>query len=514
MSLHVKRANRWRTEYNPLRGLTMGRVATMLMDGEQGRYAAIQWLYRFVEKRDATVRALKRRRLSAIGKLDWDIKILDEDDWPAGATQAMAERQQDALFAGFNSIGNLRKAFVELAKAEFRGYTHLEKHREDDRPDGRVVHLEPVPQWHWVRQGLNGDWRYDADARGVIARGVEIERADFIMREVEDPIDEIATICFLRKGLSQKDWDAFVETYGVPPLFVVMPDGVPDGKEDEYQEMAESVVADGRGAVPHGTAFESPGEGIRGVAPFEKHLNYQDSQIVLAGTSGKLTMLNDATGIGGSQSDVHEDTFDELAEAEAMEISELLQEQHGDDILEALFPGQPHLAYFELAPVDQEDITAVVRHARDLKQAGYHIKTDELSRRTGYELEERAPSQPPPVEDPDQPGTLRNRRGGAGDPVHDLAERRMQRLLANSAEAEARAHALDLEPIAARLQAALDEDDMEKAVGIVNRLREDWPSVLGAMLRDSQAAETIENAMVAALFDGAARGAVQRGEAA
>jgi len=90
----------------------------------------------------------------------------------------------------------------------------------------------------------------------------------------------------------------------------------------------------------------------------------------------------------------------------------------------------------------------------------------------------------------------------------------MQRLLANSAEAEARAHALDLEPIAARLQAALDEDDMEKAVGIVNRLREDWPSVLGAMLRDSQAAETIENAMVAALFDGAARGAVQRGEAA
>ena len=60
---------------NPLRGLTMSRVVQELEMGQRGDLSMLQWLYHFIEKRDATLRGAKRRILSALTKLDWKIKV-------------------------------------------------------------------------------------------------------------------------------------------------------------------------------------------------------------------------------------------------------------------------------------------------------------------------------------------------------------------------------------------------------------------------------------------------------
>ncbi len=52
----------WRAQYNPLRGLTLRKSCHMLEAGERGNYARLQWLYRFVEKRNSTLRAVVQRR--------------------------------------------------------------------------------------------------------------------------------------------------------------------------------------------------------------------------------------------------------------------------------------------------------------------------------------------------------------------------------------------------------------------------------------------------------------------
>ena len=159
------------------------------------------------------------------------------------------------------------------------------------------------------------------------------------MREVSSPIDEIAVIAHVRQALSQKDWDAFVETYGLPPLFLELPPDIPPEREAEYQAQAEAIIGDARGTVPHGTGIHTVDSGARGQNPFAEHLRYQDELIVLAATGGKLTALTES-GSGTLAGGAHQAAFDDLAEAEAATISEIFQRQFDAPLLDAEFPGR------------------------------------------------------------------------------------------------------------------------------------------------------------------------------
>lgn len=77
--IHLRAANRWRDQYNPTRGLTIERAANLLEAGERGEYADLQWLYRFVEKRDTTLAALLARYDGGLLKLDWTIKETNDE---------------------------------------------------------------------------------------------------------------------------------------------------------------------------------------------------------------------------------------------------------------------------------------------------------------------------------------------------------------------------------------------------------------------------------------------------
>lgn len=502
----LKQAAKWRAQYNPLRSLTFQRAVSLLEEGERGAFAELQWTYRFVEKRDATLRALKRLRLAALSKLDWDIKVRDSE---VATDQKLAEDQEKVLRAAYDRIDNLRQAVAFLALAEFRGFAHLEKVYQGDNPTAPIVRLEPVPQWHWCRDTMYGPWLYNADAGSGRVTGQAIEPRHFIIREVEDPINEIGFLAYLRKNLSQKDWDGFVETYGIPPLFAEMPANTPPAKEEEYQAMAEAVVSDMRGTLPAGAKVQTVDAGARGVNPFRDHLTYQDEQVVLAGTSGKLTMLNGPTGLGSGQSEVHQDTFDELAQAEAAEISEILQKQLDRLILDAAgFAGRPALAYFELAAEDKADIGQILDHANKAKTAGLVVDAAEMSEKTGYKLAPEpnltaAQSGVPilaqrtvtPTGVP--PATL-NRASPVTPPNEALATAARKRV--------ATALADKLKPVREALQAALDSGDdaaFETALAEAKQQIVAHAKQLGLGPEDPLV-RAIEESMAAAVVDGAA----------
>jgi hypothetical protein len=50
-----EKSNRWRDAYNPLRGLSMPRLVSLLEAGERGQYADLQWFYHYMERSDAMV---------------------------------------------------------------------------------------------------------------------------------------------------------------------------------------------------------------------------------------------------------------------------------------------------------------------------------------------------------------------------------------------------------------------------------------------------------------------------
>jgi phage gp29-like protein len=381
---NLQSAANWRAQFNPLRGLTLPHLVALLELGERGDYARLQWLYRFVEKRNSTLRAVLQRRQSSLTRLDWDIRTT-----AGGGTdpRALAARQAALLRDAYGRVENLREAVTFLALAEFRGYAHLERHA--DRHD-RTIRLQPVPQWFWARLGPDAPWQYNATARpGLPMPGDPVlDPARFIVRESHAPIDEVAVIAHVRQSLSQKDWDAFVETYGLPPLFLELPPDIPAEREAEYQAQADAIIGDARGTVPHGTQIHTVDSGARGQNPFAEHLRYQDELIVLAATGGKLTVLTES-GSGTLAGGAHQRTFEDLAAAEAATISEVFQRQFDRPLLEKHFPGEPQLAYFELAANRSLDPDDIINQALTLARAGYEIDPRELSERTGYQLKLR-----------------------------------------------------------------------------------------------------------------------------
>jgi phage gp29-like protein len=391
----------WRVQYNPLRGLTLPQLVALLEEGERGNYARLQWLYRYIEKRNSTLRAVLARRQAALGRLDWDIRIVADSGGVPNA-QSLAARQAATLRAAYERIDNLREAVSFLALADFRGYAHLERHFD---AEGRTMKLMPVPQWFWARLGPESPWQYNATARpGLPMPGDPVLDPElFLYREVEAPIDEIAAVAHVRQSLSQKDWDGFIETYGLPPLFLELPPDIPAEREQEFQAQAEAIIGDARGTMPNGTKIQTVDAGARGQNPFAEHLRYQDEAIVLAATGGKLTVLAEP-GTGTLAGSAHAETFGEIAEATAAAVSEMFQHQFDAPLLREEFPGQPQLAYFELAAARSLDPTDVIAQALALARAGYEVDPAELSERTGYRLKLRdyalLPIPKPPMAEP------------------------------------------------------------------------------------------------------------------
>lgn len=377
--LHVAAANVWRDSYNPLRSLTIQRAVTLLEEGERGAMADLQWTYRFVEMQDPVLGALIERRTSAIQELDW--RITTKAEIPQGKEE-VAARQKAALEAAYQKIGNLTESFEAMAMASFRQFTRLEKVTDEA---GDIIELAHVDQWFWVREGLYGEWALNRESSFGTNRGDPVPQSRFVTREVARPINRVALIAFIRKSLSQKDWDAFIEAYGIPAVFIVMPDSVPEGKEDEYMDLAEQVSSDARGVLPGGSKVETVDNGARSQNPFKDHIAYQDEMVVLRGTGGKLTMLAES-GSGTLAGAAHADTFAQIARAEAREISEIYRKCIDAEILERVTPGEQAYAYFELAANEETDPAQVVKDVGELKKAGYTVDPKFVEEKTGYKV--------------------------------------------------------------------------------------------------------------------------------
>jgi DNA topoisomerase-1 len=404
---------KWREAYNPLRGLTIARCVTMLENAQVGTMADVQWTYSFIERTDPDLYALIERRTSAILQLDWNVKKVtpkDPEAEPDPAREAMAEAQCEVLRKAYDRIDNLYEAVEHLSLATFRGFAHVEKHRASD---GAIYHLEPCDQWNVVRDGLYGAWKYNPGAQNIqfatLPEANLIDHVNWVIREVKRNVNRIALIKFVRSNLCEKDWDAFEECFGIPPLIVTMPPQVPAGQETEYQEAAASVVAGASGTLPNGSTatFASPNQGQ---IPFRDRLEWLRQCLVLAGTGGLLTMLTES-GSGTLAGNAHADTFEAIARGEARKISEVFQKQVDAEILAKAFPGQTVLAYFELSANEEVETIDIVDQALKLSQAGYMMDPEELSEKTGYTLTLK-PAPAPPAPFGQKPGQDPNAEPG------------------------------------------------------------------------------------------------------
>lgn len=395
--------DKWLERFNPLRGATLASLGGYFDEADEGRYTNAAWFARKMIRRDETIRACMRRIYSTIMKLDWSVKIMDV--LPAGVTEAAAKRQAEALRRRYEQIQNLKAAVAFSAMADFWGFAHLEKHYD---ADGNVARLEPVPQWHWLRDGLYGPWRYNPSARPWAKDAVAIDPAHFVVREVDDPWMEIALIHGLRKNQNDRDWDGFCARYGIPNTFFVSPQGATEDDQADYRAMAEELAADGTGVLPHGAEVKTHESSQKGEV-FSAKGRRHDSAIVLAATGGLLTMLAES-GSGTLAGGAHQDTWKELVSGIAAEVAEVFQDQMDKTWLAEWFPNQPVAAYFSLAfPDEPVDRKALAESLAGFKTAGFVAPVEWVAETSGIPFAAPEPSTPPP---------LKNRQpGAANDPA-------------------------------------------------------------------------------------------------
>jgi phage gp29-like protein len=516
----IDQLNKVREQYNPLRSLTMSAAVSRLEQAERGIFCDLQWTYRTLEKRYAVLRGLKRLRIGALLDMDWDIRTFPEDQLPKGCTQADADAQADRLRAVYENIGNLREAIKALGMAEFRGFTFLEKTGENGQPvknPADIRSLQPIEQWFWSKDRTN-TWRFDPNFSRSETTGTEADLSTLIFREVEDPINEIGIICFIYEALAKKDYAGFIEVFGIPSTFFIAPPGVSTADMATWQAMADAMMGDQRGALPAGSDVKTVGGDVRGVSPFENFIKLTREDLVLAGTSGKLTMLTES-GSGTLAGGAHMDVFEKLAAGDAREISELLQNAIDLPLLKAEFPNKPPLAWFEIAAEEKEDTTAFVDNVAKLAQAGYITEPDQVQEKTGLRVEYAAP----PVASGQWQGAespLSNRAGGKGEKsfAHTPWYKRLlnreppatshqppatDALLKSARQALSRALAQDMKPVADRIAAILDTTPDAELFQALEKFRADeLPALAKKALAGTAGAEALEQSMVASLFNG------------
>lgn len=392
--------SRFREQHNPLRGLTLAHAVSLLESYPRGDFADLMWTLGApvlgIETADSDLSAILSRRIGALVEMDWNAKPKTGEriDPQAAADQAAAVHDL------IDGIDNLYTGIAHLAGAVCRGFAHCEI---IEGPGDTVAELRPVDQWHLVRDGIYGPWKYNPEARQTTYRSLstqpDLPLDRFLLRQVQRPILHTALVKHIRSLLSEADWGAFSERYGLANGLISMPPDVDSADEAYYLAAAQSYAAGGTVALPDGARLfpNNPDKGS-GTAPFRDHLDYWTEKLVLVGTGGLLTMLAES-GSGTLAGNAHADTFDQLARADARDIGEIINRQLVIPWLARRFPGQPDLAYFEIAFREEVETSEVVEDAATLAAAGTPIHPADLAEKTGYRLQIAPPATGPAPDD-------------------------------------------------------------------------------------------------------------------
>ena len=393
----VSKVNTWRDQTNPLRSLTMPTAVSWLENAQHGVFADLMWAYESaIEPSDADLCCIIDRTDSAIRDCEWQVEQISDETKAFDAV--LADEQEAFLRQVYEGIPNLYDAFGFLAMSKFRGFSIINPWFSPKDPLS-VEQLHCIPHWNIVRDGYSGRWKYNPDARTADFKSLPesnlIAPEEMIRLETRRPVNRIALVKFVRAMTAEKDWDAYVEIYGIPGVFIVAPANIGEDKIDAFKEAAEAAANQASGALPSGSQVITTQE-ARSNQPFQPRLEWLQKQLVLAGTGGLLTVLAES-GSGTLAGSVHEQAFRQIGRGLARRVTEAFQCQLDKPLLTRAFPGKPVQAYFELKARQEKNVGDFVAHVVQLAAQGYKISAEQVAQETGYDIayEAPAPTAPP-----------------------------------------------------------------------------------------------------------------------
>ena len=376
----------WLELQNPLKGLTVNKTVQIFDYARAGSYADLQWLYREIESADPILLTVSERRASSLLSRDWDVKAY-ESSKVRGFDEKLADDQKAFLKLAYAQAerGNLTEAMEHLSTAFFRGYAHARPLFSADMQG--IDGFDILDNWNFCRDMQDGSWYWNPSAQSTpnLSEVKQIPAGELVSVVRTKHVDYPAMEIYIRRALGDRKYGIFLERYGIPPVIIIMPQDGDKSRETEYRDAAEMVAKGGSGALPFGSEVNYATE-ARGADPFNAFLARQEKLIVLMATGGTLGSLASPTGIGGGASDVQDKAFMDIIMRDCSILASSLNRTCTRSLLDAAFPGKPHLAYFDFAD-RKPTASQVFEDAGKAKVAGYTVAQSDLEERTGYSLE-------------------------------------------------------------------------------------------------------------------------------
>ncbi len=378
-----------RERQNELPWLTPQRAVELYEAWRRGELADVQRVWEQLEETDDTLGTVLDKRQRALADMPWAI-LTDAEAIGDDAERARkAEFQQAYLQTVFNAVENLEEALVHLGMADFRGVAALEITGNMQR-----MRWEVIEPWCLARPVRRGPWMYNAKADVTFSSLEEMEKERIIVREAR-PIDLACMFLIVDKMHAIHGWDAFLDVYGNPSIFLELPPATGEQMAKVYDALAKRIIGDGRGTVPNGSKFQTVETRQNNCDSFEKRAKWCQDAIITVATGGLLTITTES-GSGTLAGSAHTDSFENLVAGSAASISAAINRQFARRLLAAAFPDDPPLAYFSLAPEPADERMQLAQLLATLKTAGWQTTQEKASELMQMDVEP-VPAAPSPA---------------------------------------------------------------------------------------------------------------------
>lgn len=394
--LHKSKQSLYMEALNPLWNMDANRAQQMYDWARRGNYALIQRLYDEVENCDPTFLTCVTRRCSALSELDWKI-VRSDERFTRGADEGLVKEQIEFLETAIAKIDNMPDALEHFALSAFRGFSVCNTYFS---PDGMPTHLECLDHWNICYDRVHNEWMWNPNASPFFEPNSDVRgdgitvlpKDDVIVVARKRQIDWPALMIFLRNAVGERDWGRCLETYGLPPVIITMPQFTSKEEQEAYIKAAEAVFEGRSGVIPYDSKVDFASE-ARGVNPFSDFIEHQMKLYVLLSTGGTLTSLSES-GSGTLAGNAQMEVWKQITRADRRIVQNCFNKQLCEQLIKDCpdFKGKPILAEFQLDTTPQMTPDEVAELAGKFSNAGFEMDEKELSQIAGFTIRKKVES--------------------------------------------------------------------------------------------------------------------------
>lgn len=507
--------------FNPIRGLNPQRLGHYLEQWSLGflRWWALTWSQ--IRERDDDIKAVEPKRIFAVSKLNWEI-ICDEES-------PEAEKHKQALEAAYkamtctdaldqNTQGGIQLLIRQMMQAVgSKFFVHEIVWQPDIDVNGQATltaHLRAVPLWFF--ENRTGQLRYQPYELAL--DGIPLDAGGWMIT-VADGIGIASSIAYIYKQLGLRSWANFIDKYGMPFIHAKTNAAYGSPEWDQMVSAVAAIRSDGSLVTNLEGQLEALKVDVNGGQPPQvEFLDRMGRAISRLWRGGDLsTHSRGGSGASGALPQLEQE--EELAEDDAIKMSETLNFYFDRWVVRYLFGAPRPLARFRIIPPENIDTAKEIAVDQFLMSVGCPISILDLQKRYGRAAPdpgEELATVPQPIspegEDIDkEAGQAESGALGIGNSLANISPLQYasfkRAAMRNMSLAQARA----LAPLRKRIVAAGEIENDEQRQAALVAIKKDLPSIFARVSDESgELVRSLEDIIGTSLVSGAVEQAALR----